>query len=79
MGTIVDFQVNASEKIDISKALGGYSPVNLMFDEIEGTKAGEYTINIRDHSHGTGTRKSAIRLRTFVLNVVKENHVSKVC
>lgn len=74
--TIVDFQIDASQVIDIASTLGGYKPVNLNLEEME-TDTGEHLIIIRDHAHGTGTRRAAEQIRNFVVNVINRG-VSKV-
>ncbi|MBH8566002.1 DUF4325 domain-containing protein [Nostoc sp. CENA67] len=75
-GTIVDFQIDASQIIDITNALNGFKPVNLRLESLE-TDAGEHHIMVRDHAHGTGTRRAAEQIRNVVLNVIHEG-ASKV-
>ncbi|MDZ7951372.1 STAS-like domain-containing protein [Nostoc sp. DedQUE09] len=70
-GTIVDFQIDASQGIDIASALSGHKPVNLRLENLE-TNTGEHCIIIKDHTHGTGTRLAAIQIRNVVLNVINE-------
>ena len=68
-GTIIDFQIDASQDIDIKAALGGYKPVNLFLENLE-NDTGEHCILIKDHTSGTGTRIAAEKVRTFVINVI---------
>lgn len=72
-GTIVDFQIDGGTAANITEALGGFSPTNLIFEAIESGDCA-HNIIVRDHSHGTGTRKSAEMLRNFVVNTLTEFH-----
>lgn len=66
--TIVDFQLNYSHKINVASALNGYEPIDLWLEELE-TESGDILVSVAEQSHGTGTRKSAEKLRTMVLNM----------
>ncbi|MEH1847776.1 MAG: ATP-binding protein [Nostoc sp.] len=57
-GTIVDFQIDASQIIDITNALNGFKPVNLRLESLE-NDTGEHHIIVREYAHGTGTRRAA--------------------
>jgi len=70
-GTIVDFQVDTTQGIDIARALGGHRPINLRLEELE-TETGEYLVRVGEHAHGTGTRRAAEQMRNFVINIVNE-------
>ncbi|MBI5473498.1 MAG: DUF4325 domain-containing protein [Ignavibacteriae bacterium] len=70
-GTIVDFQLRASTPIDLPKALGGHTRVNLTLEQLE-TERGDHFVEVKEHSHGTGTRKSAEQLRNFVVNIINQ-------
>ncbi|PMB45144.1 hypothetical protein CEN39_27475, partial [Fischerella thermalis CCMEE 5201] len=75
-GTIIDFQIDTSQIINIAEALSGHKPVNLRLEELE-TNNGEHRILVRENAHGTGTRRAAEKIRNIVLNVINEG-VSKV-
>ncbi len=68
--TLVDFQLNYSNPIDIAKALNGYEPLDLWLENLEDTN-GNVVIEIANQSGGTGTRKAAEKLRNLVLNILK--------
>lgn len=70
-GTIVDFQIDANRTIDIADVLGGHKPVNLTLEALE-TDTGDHLISIRDHAHGTGTRRAAEQIRNMVCNLFAE-------
>lgn len=70
-GTTVDFQIDTSNFIDVPKALGGHRPVNLRLEQLE-EPDNTHHIMVKDHSHGTGTRKAAIQLRNYVVNTINE-------
>lgn len=67
--TLIDFQLNYSNEIDVAKALNGYRPTDLWLENLE-TENGEVVISVAAQSAGTGTRKSAEKLRTMVMNIV---------
>ena len=70
-GTIVDFQIDANRPIDIAGLLRGHKPVNPTLESLE-TDTGEHLIRIRDHAHGTGTRRAAQQIRNIVTNILNE-------
>lgn len=70
-GTIVDFQLHTATPIDLPKALGGHTRVNLTLEKFE-TEMGEHLIEVKEHSHGTGTRKAAERLRNMIVNIINQ-------
>lgn len=67
--TLIDFQLDYSNKINVAKALGGYMPTDLWLENLENDN-GEIEIHVAEQSGGTGTRKSAEKLRNMVLNVL---------
>ena len=69
--TFIDFQLDYSIPINISRALGGNEPLDLWLEDRE-LNNGEYLITVSELAHGTGTRQSAIKLRNLVLNVYHE-------
>ena len=73
--TMIDFQMDYSVPIDILKALNGYEPLDL-WNENHETDAGTILIDVEKESNGTGTRKSAEKMRNIVLNFLKEGYSS---
>ncbi|MEO6832646.1 MAG: STAS-like domain-containing protein [Chitinophagaceae bacterium] len=71
-GCIVDFQLDYSREISISKALGGYEPTNLKLEALE-DDAGAIIIDLHGKESGTGTRRSGEKLRTELINVYKQS------
>ncbi len=70
-GTIIDFQLDASKPISLSKALSGHEPVSLRLEEYEDAK-GDSVISVKDHAHGTGTRIAAKQLRNIVMTLFND-------
>lgn len=72
-GTSVIFQINTDKPIDVSTALGGgqYRHTNLRLESLE-TETGDHEIRVQSISHGTGTRRSGLCVRTYVLNTFQE-------
>lgn len=66
--TLIDFQLNYSHEIDVARALNGYQPVDLWLEDLEADN-GEIVILVSEKSSGTGTRKSAEKLRTMIMNI----------
>jgi hypothetical protein len=66
--TLVDFQLNYSRDINVAKALNGYEPDDLWLENFE-AENGDIVIPVAEVSNGTGTRKSAEKLRTMILNI----------
>ncbi|MDD3172746.1 MAG: DUF4325 domain-containing protein [Herbinix sp.] len=71
--TLVDFQIDYSKSIDISKALNSYKPVDLWLENRE-LDSGEFLFKVSEDSAGTGTRKAALRFKNIVLNTLRENN-----
>ena len=74
--TTVDFQLDYSKDINISKALsnGDYQPVDLWLENLESDNDENIVIiNVLEMSNGTGTRKSAEKLRNLTLNIIKND------
>lgn len=67
--TLIDFQLDYSNKINVAKALGGHMPTDLWLENLE-NDSGEIEIHVAEQSGGTGTRKSAEKLRNLVLNIL---------
>jgi hypothetical protein len=72
-GCIVDFQIDYSKEISISKALGGYEPVNLKIESLE-DNAGNIVIDLHSKESGVGTRKSGEKIRNELINVYKQSN-----
>jgi hypothetical protein len=72
-GCIVDFQIDYSKEISISKALGGYEPVNLKIESFE-DDAGNIVINLHNKESGVGTRKSGEKTRNELINLYKQSN-----
>jgi Histidine kinase-, DNA gyrase B-, and HSP90-like ATPase. len=72
-GCIVDFQIDYSKEISISRALGGYEPVNLKIESLE-DDAGNIAIDLRSKESGVGTRKSGEKIRNEMINVYKQSN-----
>ena len=71
-GVIVDFQIDYSKEISISKALGGYQPVNLKLEAIE-DDLGNIIIDLQSKESGVGTRQSGNKIRNELINVYKQS------
>lgn len=74
--TTVDFQLDYSKNIDISKALTGhnYRYTDLWLETLESDKDDNIVnIVVADLSNGTGTRKSAQKLRNIILNIINND------
>lgn len=76
-GTIVDFQLNLSKKIDIKKALKsldsgvGFDGFDIRIDNMwQDDNCLRY--DVYEHSSGTGTRKAGEELRNDVLNIIRK-------
>ena len=67
--TLIDFQLNYSNEINVVKALNGYQPIDLWLENYEATN-GDIVILVAEQASGTGTRKSAEKLRTMIMNIV---------
>ncbi len=71
--TMIDFQIDYSSPIDVAQALNGYTPPDFWLENRENEK-GEILIDIAKESNGTGTRKSAEKMRNIVINCFKEKY-----
>jgi hypothetical protein len=71
--TIVDFQIDFSKPIAVSRALGGHEPVNLALEELE-DNAGQIVYPLANRSTGTGTRRSGLAIRNEVLNLSRQSN-----
>lgn len=71
--TMIDFQLDYSSPIDVVKALNGYDPLDFWLEQHENER-GEIILDIEKESNGTGTRKSAEKMRNIVVNCLKENY-----
>ena len=75
-GTIVDFQLNYGKNISLENALKfrgkDYSITDLYIESFEDDKGRNY-FSVKEHSNGTGTRDSALRIKNEVINLIKES------
>lgn len=71
--TMIDFQIGYTSPIDVAQALNGYVPLDLWLENHENDK-GEINFDIAKESNGTGTRKSAEKMRNIVINCLKEKY-----
>jgi len=71
-GCIVDFQLDYSKEISVSKALGGYEPVNLKMESLE-DHAGNIILNLKNKESGVGTRQSGEKIRNEIINLYKQS------
>lgn len=71
-GCIVDFQIDYGKEISISKALGGYEPVNLKLESLE-DNVGNIIIDLHSKESGVGTRKSGEKIRNELINIYKQS------
>jgi len=67
-GCIVDFQLDYNKEISISKALGGYEPVNMKIESLE-DDFGNIIIDLKNKESGVGTRKSGEKIRNELINI----------
>lgn len=67
---LIDFQMNYDNPVNIDKALNGHHLTDLWLDNLENDD-GEVYIKIAEQAGGTGTRKSAEKMRNMVLNIAK--------
>lgn len=74
-GTIIDFQLNYGKHISLENALKfrgkDYSITDLYIENFDDEKGHNY-YSIKEHSGGTGTRDSAIRIKNEVMNLIIE-------
>lgn len=70
-GCVVDFQLDYSKEISISKALGGYAPVNLKMESLD-DDAGNIIVNLQSKESGVGTRQSGEKIRNELINIYKQ-------
>lgn len=76
-GTIVDFQLNYGNNISLVNALRfrgkDYSITDLYIESFDDER-GHCYYSVKDHSDGTGTRESALRIKNEVVNLIRESH-----
>lgn len=72
-GCIVDFQLDYKKEISVSKALGGYEPVNLKIENLE-DDLGNIYYELKTKSSGVGTRKSGEKIRNELINIYKQSN-----
>lgn len=74
--TMVDFQLDYGQPIDILNALNGYEPYDKWAEDHE-NDLGQFSIKIAKESNGTGTRKSAEKVRNIIVGA-QNAHYSKI-
>ena len=72
-GCVVDFQIDYSKEISISRALGGYEPVNLKLESLE-DNVGNIVMVLHSKESGVGTRKSGEKIRNELINIYKQSN-----
>lgn len=74
-GTIIDFQLNYGKDISLENALKfrgkDFSIVDLYIENFDDDQGHNY-YSVKDHSGGTGTRDSALRIKNEVMNLITE-------
>lgn len=73
--TMIDFQLNYASPIDVAHALKGYVPLDFWLDQHEDDR-GDILLDIAKEANGTGTRKSAEKLRNIVVNCFKAHYAT---
>ena len=71
-GCMVDFQLDYNKEISISKALGGYEPVNMKIESME-DDFGNIIVDLKSKESGVGTRKSGEKIRNELINIYKQS------
>ena len=71
-GTIIDFQLDVSQPIDLIRAIG-HDSTTIAAEKFQTLGGSGSLLSVRDHSHGTGTRRSASELRTLAINLLTSN------
>lgn len=70
--TLVDFQLDISNSVNIAKALNGHEPLDFWLEEHE---LEEYLyFSLQKDSVGTGTRIAAQKLKNLIFNSLKEDN-----
>ena len=70
-GCIVDFQLDYSKEISVSRALHGHEPTNYFVESLE-DESGQIILRLADKESGTGTRPSGVQIRNEVINLFKQ-------
>ena len=71
--TLVDFQIDFSNKVDIAKALNGNKPSDFWVEERE-IDDGVICFKVKDDSPGTGTRVAAKKFKNIIFNCLNEEN-----
>ena len=64
----LDVRINYDCPVNITEALGGYTPIDLWMEDLEDDR-NNIVLNVAEISSGTGTRQSAEKLRNIALNI----------
>lgn len=66
--TYLDVRINYDRPVNITEALGGYTPIDLWLEDLEDDHD-NIVLKIAEVSSGTGTRQSAEKLRNMAINL----------
>lgn len=70
--TMVDFQLNCDQSIDVPAMLNGYSPPMLWLDDMESSDGQSIKLKIADEPAGTGTRHAGACVRIKAMNLLRQ-------
>lgn len=66
--TYLDVRINYDRSVNITEALGGYTPIDLWLEGLEDDQD-NVILKVAEIASGTGTRQSAQKLRNIALNL----------
>ena len=64
----LDVRIGYEAPIDITTALGGYTPTDLWLESLEDDD-NNYVLKVQELASGTGTRQAALKLRNIATNI----------
>lgn len=73
-GTIVEMQFDTDKEIDLPKALWGHKPVDAFETNFERDDSDESEFALRDYATSFGNRITGERIRTLVINLLKQTN-----
>ncbi len=71
--TLIDFQIDYSQKTDVAKALNGHKLSDYWLEDRE-IDGGELCFEVKMDSSGTGTRIAAQKFKNIIMNALAENN-----
>ncbi|MBM3162687.1 MAG: DUF4325 domain-containing protein [Chlorobi bacterium] len=71
-GTIVELQFDTDREIDLPKALWGHKPIDIFETNFESDNSDESTFTLRDFASSFGNRITGERMRTLIMNLLKQ-------